>query len=185
MTTRIITGDARAVLASLPDASVHCVVADLSETQVAYIAGLIDGEGSLECQMEMQKGAATPVFKMRLSFGFATAEPITTVAAWLGTAPSVYPATTPSRQPVWRLHVKNRIVLPLLHRVLPHLILKRQQARLILAIDGVRALNTVPRTMKGGYGAHRRMPQAAVEQMTTMHVALRALKSNKRSLSCR
>jgi 16S rRNA G966 N2-methylase RsmD len=34
----------------LPDQSVHCVVTSLSETQVAYIAGLIDGEGSLESQ---------------------------------------------------------------------------------------------------------------------------------------
>lgn len=181
MPTTLIAGDCRDVLPTLPDASVHCVVTALSEERIAYIAGLIDGEGSLECQMQMQKGAATPIFTLRLSFCFGTAEPITTVGTWLGMVPNVYPPTTPNRQPRWRLHIKNRIALPLLSRALPHLILKQQQARLILAIDGVRALNTAPRTMKGGYGVHRRMPAHAVEQMLRMHTALRALKSNKRA----
>jgi hypothetical protein len=156
-------------------------VATLTEVQIAYIAGLIDGEGSLECQMGMQKGAATPTFTLRLSFGFGTAEPVTTVASWLGGVPLMYPSRSPKRQPTWRFHIKNRIALPLLTRALPYLILKKEQARLILAIDGVRALNTVPKTVKGGYGAHRRMPTHAVEQMQRMHAELRALKSNKRA----
>ena len=97
MSVRTITADVFDGLAQLPDESVHCVVTRLSETQVAYVAGLIDGEGSLECQIQMQKGAATPIFTLRLSFTFGTEEPITTVAAWLGTAPKRYPATTPNR----------------------------------------------------------------------------------------
>jgi len=197
---RLLPGDCREVLATLPADSVHCVVdsadsirycqgmndvASLTETQIAYIAGLIDGEGSLECQKQMQRGAATPIFTLRLSFGFATAEPITTVASWLGMAPKVFAPKQANRQPIWRLHIKNRIALPLLTRSLPYLILKKEQAQLILAIDGVRALNTVPRTMKGGYGAHRRMPAHAVEQMMAMHTALRGMKSNKRPVACR
>ena len=113
------------------------VVTGLTETQIAYIAGLIDGEGSLECQRQMQKGAATPIFTTRLSFTFGTAEPITTVAGWLGGAPAVYPPTSPNRQPRWRFHIKNRVCLPLLERSLPYLILKKEQAALILAIDGI------------------------------------------------
>ena len=124
-------------------------------------------------------------FRCRLSFTFGTAEPITTVASWIGMVPTFKPSRSLKRQPTWRLHIKNRISLPLLTRALPYLILKKEQAQLILAIDGVRALNTVPRTVKGGYGAHRRMPTHAVEQMMEMHTALRGMKSNKRPMACR
>lgn len=170
MSVRILQGDCRD----------HCVVATLSETQIAYLAGLIDGEGSLECQCQMQKGAATPIFTLRLSFTFGTSEPITTVAAWLGMRPKQYPATSPNRSPRWRLHIKNRIALPLLRRALPHLILKSRQAEIILEIERVRSANTVPRTVP--IGPLRRMPQRAVEEMSALSRELRSLKSSKRRM---
>ena len=169
MAIRILLGDA---------------VAQLSETQVAYIAGLIDGEGSLESQRQMQKGAVTPIFTLRLSFTFATPEPITTVAGWLGGAPKVYPATSPNRQPRWRFHIKNRIALPLLRRAIPHLILKRQQAELVLEIDRVRSIHSIPRTVSGPR-SNLRMPEAGVVAMQSLHDSLRSLKSNKRTTACR
>lgn len=183
MTVRVLIGDCREVLRSLPTESVHCVVT-LTETQVAYIAGLIDGEGSLESQRQKQKGAATWIFTTRLSFTFGTAEPITTVAKWLGGEPKVYPATSPNRQPRWRFHIRNRIALPLLRRCLPHLILKRRQAETILEIDRTRAAYSVPRTVKGPR-TNLRMPQAGVDAMQALHDELRSLKSNKRPLECR
>jgi hypothetical protein len=184
VTIKLLHGCCQDLLPTLPAESVQCVVTALTETQVAYIAGLIDGEGSVECQKQMQRGAATPIFTLRLSFTFATAEPITTVAVWLGMTPSVYPSTDPKRQPRWRLHIKNRIALPLLRRVMPYLILKRQQAALVIAIDGVRALHSVPRTVKGPR-SNLRMPQAAQQQMGAMYTELRSLKSNKRPMACR
>lgn len=180
MSVRIINADVLAGLSQIADESVHCVVTALSEVQVAYIAGLIDGEGSLECQCQMQRGAATPIFTLRLSFTFATAEPITTVAGWLGMTPKQYPATSPNRSPRWRLHIKNRIALPLLRRVLPHLILKTRQAEIILAIESVRAANTVSRSVP--IGPLRRMPSGAVAQMAELHRELRSLKSGKRRM---
>lgn len=184
MAITLLPGDCRAVLATLEAESVQCVVTNLSETQIAYIAGLIDGEGSVECQKQMQSGAATPIFTLRLSFTFATAEPITTVAGWLGMEPTRYPSTDPKRQDRWRLHIKNRIALPLLRRAMPHLILKRQQANLVLAIDGVRALHSVPRTIKGPR-SNLRMASSAIIQMDYLYRELRSLKSNKRPMSCR
>ena len=177
-------GDCREVLQTMPDQSVHCCVTPLTETQVAYIAGLIDGEGSLECQRQMQRGAVTPIFTLRLSFCFATAEPITTVANWLGGEPLTYPATDPSRQPRWRFSIKKRIALPLLRRCLPYLILKKQQAELILEIDRVRASHSVPRTVKGPR-SNLRMPDIGVVEMQSLYVGLRSLKSNKRPVACR
>lgn len=155
-------------------------VDDLSETQIAYIAGLIDGEGSLESQRYMARGGATYQFVLRLSFCFGTAEPITTVAGWLGGKPKQYPATTPNRKPRWRFHIKTRLAVPLLRRTLPHLILKRDQAALILEIDRIRAVHSVPRTILGPR-TNLRMPGHAVVAMQTLHTSLRAMKSNKRA----
>lgn len=184
MTVKILTGDCRDVLKTLPDQSVQCVVTALSETQVAYIAGLIDGEGSLECQRQMQKGAATPIFTLRLSFCFGSAEPITTVSGWLGGYPLIYPPTDPKRQPRWRFHIKNRIALPLLRRALPYLILKQRQAELVLNIDATRAVHSVPRNVSGPR-SNLRMPDVGVAAMQILYAELRSLKSNKRPVSCR
>lgn len=56
----------------------------LTVEQLAYLAGLIDGEGSLECQKQSQAGSATPRYVIRLSFTMSTPEPLETVASWLG-----------------------------------------------------------------------------------------------------
>ncbi len=184
MTTRIIVGDCRDVLRTLPDASVQCCVTNLTEFQVAYLAGLIDGEGSLETQKQMGVGSATPRYVLRLSFVFGTAEPVTTVAGWLGMEPRQYPPPSPRHSPRWRLNVTKGLAIPLLRRTLPHLILKREQAELMLRIEAIRAENSVDRRVSGPR-SNLRMPAHAVNAMESLHVALRALKSNKRPETCR
>jgi hypothetical protein len=175
MTTRILIGDCRDVLRSLPSESVHCVVTSI---QSAYLAGLIDGEGSLECQKQMHGAAITPRYVIRLSFVMATEEPLRTVARWLGREPKCYPATSLNRQPRWRLHIPKGILVPLLRGCLPYLILKKNQAEAILAIEDIR-LRHSPAWCGDG------MPIVAIDQMEASFQILRSLKSNKRPLECR
>src|SRR3954462_11316251 len=111
---------------------------NLSEWQLAYLAGLVDGEGSLECQKEFQPKGVTPRFVLRLSFCFATVEPLQTISQWLGVPTQIYPATDPTRSPRHRMSVTKNLAVPLLQQMLPYLILKRRQAELILAIESVR-----------------------------------------------
>lgn len=150
----------------------------LSDRQVGYIAGLIDGEGSLESQREMGRGRATPQFSLRLSFTMGTPEPLNTVGEWVGAVYKVYPPTDPSRQPRHRMDLRKRIALPLLKRVLPALILKRRQAEIILEIENIRAQNSPSRSLP--MGIQRRMPAHAVDAMEKLHIELRSLKSAKR-----
>lgn len=173
MSWEIREGDALAELRKMPDASVH-----LTEAQAAYLAGLIDGEGSLECQKQMHGAAINPRYVVRLSFVFATAEPITTVAAWLGREPTWYPATDPTRQARWRLHIPKNALVPLLRACLPYLILKREQAEIILAIEAVRVARS-PAWCGDG------MPADAIQDMELLLRKLRALKSNKRPVGAR
>lgn len=158
-------------------------VDELSEAQVAYLAGLTDGEGSIECQREYQPRGRTPRFVLRLSFCFATPEPLATISQWLGIPAKRYPATDATRSDRHRMHIVKATAVPLLRRMLPHLILKRREAELILKIEETRSANSPSRST--GVGAHRRMPADAISRMTAFHVELRSLKSNKRRMDAR
>lgn len=166
-------GDALEVLRQMPSESVHCVV---TEPQAAYLAGLIDGEGSLECQRQMQRDGATPAYRLRLSFTMATVEPLRTVGSWLGLRPLWYPATTENRQARWRLHIPTGLTRQILPKCLPYLLLKREQAQAILAIDAVRAANS-PGRRHYGTAKLERMPTHAVVEMERLYVEFRRIKA--------
>lgn len=180
MTVTILQGDCREVLAAMPDQSVHCCVTSLAPWQLGYLAGLIDGEGSIESQQEMQPRGATPRFVLRVSFVFATEEPLRTVSEWLGTRYSMHPAVDERRSPRYRSHIYKGTAVALLQALLPFLILKRRQAELILAIEAVRAAHSPIRLARPGGGGTPRMSEAAITEMQRLHAELRSLKSNKK-----
>lgn len=156
------------------------IVAYLTEGQRAYLACLIDGEGSLETQKGFQRGAATPHFRIRLSFTMATEEPLLTVARWLEIAvPKVYPPQDETRSPRYRLHIPKNLTVEILRSVQPFLILKKRQAELVLEIERVRLASSPGRHHYGSVKA-RAMPAHAVALMEKLHHELRGLKSNKR-----
>ena len=148
----------------------------LSAAEAAYLAALIDGEGSVECQRQYQPRAGTPSFRLRVSFTMATTEPLSTIAGWLGLRVNWYPAISPNRRPRLRLHIPKGIALRVLVECLPHLILKREQALAILAIERVRAANSPGRRH---YGAARleRMPAHAVAEMERLYAEFRRIKA--------
>ena len=153
----------------------------LTDLQLAYLAGLIDGEGSIESQREWQPRGATPRFPLRVSFTFATEEPLKTISGWLGRTYKQYLATSVNRSPRYRMHIPKGIAVIVLGGCLPFLLLKRRQAELILAIEAVREANNPGRVHIGS--AHlARMPEAAVEEMAALHTELRSLKSHKRGV---
>jgi hypothetical protein len=151
---------------------------DITETQAAYLAGLIDGEGSLECQKEWQPRGRTPRYTLRLSFTFATLEPLATVSEWLGVSYKRFPATDASRQDRYRAHVYKSLAVEVLGRCIPYLTLKRRQAEIILAIEAVRVAASPTRKHVGSSSATV-MPESAIAEMDALHVELRSLKSNK------
>jgi hypothetical protein len=155
----------------------------LSPTQLAYIAGLIDGEGSLECQRELARKRVTPCFTPRLAFVFSTNEPLKTFCSWLGVTPKWFPTTDERRQARWRIGLTKSLTMALLKACLPYLILKRDQAELILEIERVRAAYSPGR--KTQFGILRRFPQEGVDQLEALYLDLRRLKSNKRPVSAR
>jgi len=159
---------------------------NLSQTQLAYIAGFIDGEAHLGCQRQTQPNGRTPRFVLRLSFTQATEEPLQTLCHWLGCHVTRYPATSPNRSPRWRMTITKNVAVSLLRACLPYLILKRRQAELVLEIERVRALASPDRKAFGRQGGKSLpMPASAVAMMDELHHQLSSLRSNKRPINSR
>lgn len=178
-------GDCREIMRRWIAEGVRVQTVDaLTETQVAYLAGLIDGEGSLESQRELQPNGTTHCYKLRLAFVFATPEPLATVGRWLDLSVRRYKSTDPRRSDRYRAEIHKGKSVALLVRVLRYLILKRQQAELILFIEAVRHAYS-PARAHFGKSRFQAMPSEAVERMHGLHVQLRALKSNKRRADAR
>lgn len=159
---------------------------NLTSEQLAYLSGLIDGEGSVECQKQMQRKGKTPRYVIRLSFNMVTKEPLATISKWIGLEPKFYdpPNRPANRSPQYRLHIPKTLAVQVLEDCLPYLILKRQQAKLLLAIEEVRKNNTPDRHAFTRSGS-KPMPTKAVNEMEKLFRELRSLKSNKRGLQHR
>lgn len=156
----------------------------LSNEQLAYLAGFIDAEASVECQKQMQKHGKTPRYSLRLSITLATEEPLKTFTSWFESSYKKYPATDAKRSPRYRMHIPKGVAIGLLTACLPFFLLKRRQAEIILEIESVRARFSPKR--KHFRATHfKQMPVIAITKMEKLFRELRSLKSNKRAMHCR
>ena len=167
------------ILTDITSLPCYLIGTKLSKTQPAYLAGLIDGEGSLECQKVSQIGGATPQYRIRLSFTFATEEPLKTISQWLGLTPKRYVSTQENRSDRWRLHIPKNQTIPLIRACFPYLILKPKQVELMLRIEEIRLANS-PDRKHFGHTKLQRMPMSAVSAMDSLWWQFRSLKSDKR-----
>lgn len=114
----------------------------LSDTEAAYLAGIVDGEGNISF-----RGTAS----VRLHVG-NTSEPL---IAWLESrvgGRSYCAAPIPNRLTVWRWAIGNRVdVLAVLQRIEPFMIVKRDQAqRAIAALQELPLDKRPPKRAAGG-----------------------------------
>jgi hypothetical protein len=153
----------------------------LSDVQFAYLAGLIDGEGSITCQKEVARGCINPRYILRVEFTFGTREPLATICQWLGIAMKTFPPRTIERSSTYRAAIQKSIAIPLLQGCIPYMILKKRQAELMLEIEAIRAKYSPDRHHHGS-NKLRRMPPEAIEAMENRFIELRSLKCNKRKV---
>ncbi len=151
----------------------------LNNTQLAYLAGMIDCDGSLECQKQMQKKGTTHRYAIRLSFTMATKEPINTISKWFGLNYKKYPSVDSRRSPRYRIHIPKTITLVLLKNCLHYLVLKKRQAEILLEIESIR-LGLNPGKKHYGKPTFQCMPPEWETQIEPLYRELRSLKSNKR-----
>lgn len=105
---------------------------------MAYLAGLIDGEGSFVIlKTETEKIAKfsrskSPRYLGYFSIGMVDKSPLEVIRDVIGKG-KVYEERVPNRRSIWRIRFGGRITLiPFIKALLPYLIVKKRQAELLL-----------------------------------------------------
>ena len=126
----------------------------LSETQRAYLAGLIDGEGCISISsgtQQAKRGVAFPQFGCKMYISNTNLIILQTVQSWVGEGKITMVRRASSMKEknwkaVYNWSIYSRIMRQFLPIIFPYLIIKKEQAELALSF-----LDTV----KGrGYGSN-------------------------------
>jgi hypothetical protein len=104
----------------------------------AYLAGLIDGEGSFVIQKtEVEKihkssKSKTPKYVPYFCIGMVDKAPLDLIQETIS-AGKVYEERVPNRRSIWRIRFAGRIkLIPFIKQLIPYLIVKKKQAELLL-----------------------------------------------------
>jgi hypothetical protein len=97
------------------------------EADDGYLAGIIDGEGSIFVYRRRDKRGGTSHI-LSLAITMTCEEVIRKIEHLYGGR--VLPLTTPGKSPSWRWHVENEAALEMIKIVFPYLVAKKKQASL-------------------------------------------------------
>ena len=104
----------------------------------AYLAGLIDGEGSFVIQKTAVDKIAksckcvSPKYLACFCIGMVDKEPLDLIQETIG-AGKVYEERVPDRRSIWRIRFAGRLsLMPFVKNLLPYLIVKKKRAELML-----------------------------------------------------
>jgi hypothetical protein len=111
----------------------------LTEVEIAYFAGIIDGEGCFS--LRPQVGLGDAVYVAALSVGNTDARLMQWIHQRFGGSLQLESRSNPKHQPVWRWVASSTDIDQILQRVLPYLVVKQRQAELFVAYRAT--LNTV------------------------------------------
>lgn len=97
--------------------------------QIAYLAGIVDGEGSFVLHYHARRSK----YSSQLQIGNTDLRLLQWIVSNFGG--SVYPEhrESPRHKPIWRWISHSESLTDLIESILPYLIVKRSQAELILA----------------------------------------------------
>ena len=118
---------------------------------LAYVAGLIDGDGSVgvACQ---RRGSQKDRWSYYASVTIGMTEPAKPILEWIhqewGGSLHSHKTAGEKECPAWQWRVTGDKAQAILRKLLPHLRLKGPQARLALEVERIRA--SLPRTNNGG-----------------------------------
>ena len=108
---------------------------DWTVAELAYFAGIIDGEGCLSLTSGKRRPEGHAVTRStQIYVGNTDPRVIQWIHARFGGSIALRPSPHPERhKPLWRWLCSGANIEPVLRAVLPYLIIKREQATLILA----------------------------------------------------
>ena len=101
---------------------------NLTNEESAYLAGIIDGEGTITFCKRWNRDSYNPI----VSIANTDKDLMEYLHNQIGGTLTVYPHRVPPRRTAYKLEIWQSNVVPILEKVLPYLIVKREQAELML-----------------------------------------------------
>lgn len=143
MTVRILTGDCRDVLKTLPDASV-----------LSYCAGVIDSDGCIGVRrltyaMRVVGDSGQPTYSERVAVKQVERQAIDLLRETFGGSFGVDKPSAKRGRPLYRWEVKDRKAAACLEALLPFLRIKHEQAKNCLLLRAVKEQSKVARVANG------------------------------------
>lgn len=125
---------------------------DLTKTEWAYFAGIIDGEGSLTIGSYAQTAKGTPTFNSALGISNTEEALIDWVVARFGGAKMTYTRSqTPknARRTVYRWQVTGHKLLAICQAVLPYSVIKKRQLEIMIEFQKSYSLREYKKGQRG------------------------------------
>lgn len=131
----------------------------VAETTLAYLAGLIDGEGYIGVKRTKRKDATSPIYHERIQVRMVHEGAIALLADTLGGSYYRERAHANNSRPLFCYQASDAKAAEILARLLPYLIVKRESAQNVLRL---RASKNDPRARLRGGMTQRRLMDADV-----------------------
>lgn len=105
----------------------------LSETQIAYLAGIFDGEGSVFLRRQFNKTGRQRTYSLLITVVVGThREAVEAIAAMVGSKPMEKVNDKGNKRPAWRVRLHGRQARDYLIAIRPYLLMKDKQADLAI-----------------------------------------------------
>jgi len=150
----------------------HGAMREEDKPHVAYVAGIIDGEGSLTIGMNKARSWKSPSYQVSVFVTMTCLETIQALHRFHPGASGGQYKDHPKWKEQFRWIISDRSSLVVLKQVLPHLICKRKQAELLIEMQESK-IN--PMTQATG---HKGLPDEVNQRRAEIVTRLREL--NKR-----
>ena len=151
----------------------------MKDYELAYIAGLADGEAYIGIQRQMAKNGRTPNYALRFEIGMTDRQPLDYINGLIPKAKIIRVAAKGRRIPFYRLRFYRQEALKLLKDILPYLQAKKEQVRICIEIDELRQRYS-PSKVHTGKPKFQPMPEEFVRKAEVLYWHLRSLHLNKK-----
>lgn len=138
----------------------------MTREQIAYLAGLIDGEGCIRSTRRSEHNRHAVMVGLYIQM--ASREPLRTIGRWFDKEPRL--DSRRKGRSLWRLEWFGDPLLDLLAQVYPLLILKGPQAAMALRVIEIQ------RSVNPNRGGGVRFPVWAREELDALHLELKRAK---------
>ena len=152
----------------------------MEDWQLAYIAGLIDGEAHISIQREVNPRRKTPAYTIRFEIGMIDKQPLAFIQQFYPNSKlALYTNHKGRRLPYYRLRLYSDDLMDLFQKLLPYTQSKRRQLEICLEMHRLKK-SYKPDKRHFGKPKFQATPEEFIPKAEALYWELRSLHLNKK-----